>query len=647
MSATGVVCVAGAAVLGCGVLFALASRTWRLALALQAVGMGAVGVSGAAILFGAPSLGVRFRSSFSPAFGVDRLSGFFLVVLALIAVPAAIYARDALRDVRHPRAVAALSGVFCAALVGLVAARDVATFLGFWELMTLLPASVILVVRQDERARRDVFAYLAITHLGGIGVWASMLVLAAHGALGGAPLHGGGLRALVAAAAIVGFGTKAGTMPLHSWLPRAHPLAPANVSALMSGVMIKLALYGLIRVLFIWDRPVPLWVGLTLLAIGALSAVGGVLYALFQHELKRLLAFHSIENVGIVALGLGASLVFRDIGQPMWSAIAFAAALLHALNHALFKGLLFLGAGAFSKAVGGLELDRLGGLLRRMPWTGATFALGAMAIAGLPPLNGFASEWLTLQSLLHLGVASHLGVALAGALATAALAGTAALAVYCFVKVIGLVLLGLPRRSECAEASEVPVGMRASMVFLAGSCVALGVLPGLLVPTLAALGPGRVRLHEGAGLNVPGTGSLPTLALALALVLLVSALVRLARSRRAAPAPTWTCGQPPATGLAWTSAGFTKPLRLVLEALLRPQREVRVISSLGVVESVTYQAEVPHLFDTLLYGPVSRGALRAAGIARSVQSGSLRAYLIYLLALLGLLLALARTGVLG
>ena len=211
--------------------------------------------------------------------------------------------------------------------------------------MTLLPASVILVVRQDERARRDVFAYLAITHLGGIGVWASMLVLAGHGALGGAPLHGGGLRALVAVAAIVGFGTKAGAMPLHSWLPRAHPLAPANVSALMSGVMIKLALYGLIRVLFSWAAPVPLWVGLSLLAIGALSAVGGVLYALFQHELKRLLAFHSIENVGIIVLGLGASLVFASIGRWQWSAIAFAAALLHTLNHAVFKALLFLGAG--------------------------------------------------------------------------------------------------------------------------------------------------------------------------------------------------------------------------------------------------------------------------------------------------------------
>ncbi|HYM28981.1 MAG TPA: hypothetical protein VET66_12590, partial [Steroidobacteraceae bacterium] len=231
--------------------------------------------------------------------------------------------------------------------------------------------------------------------------------------------------------------------------------------------------------------------------------------------------------------------------------------------------------------------------------------------------------------------------------ALAVLAGTVALAVYCFVKVIGLALLGPPRREECAAVDEVPVGMRASMVFLAAACVALGVLPGLLVPTLAALAPGRASLHAGATLHVPGTGSLPTLALAIALVALVGVLARLARGPRAAPAPTWACGQSPAAGLQWSSAGFTKPLRLVLEGLLRPRREVDVVVASGVVQAVSYRAEVPHLFDTLIYGPLSRAALRGARYARRLQSGSLRAYLVYLLALLGALLALARAGVLG
>jgi hydrogenase-4 component B len=646
MSVADALGLAGAAALVAGTLAAAFARFARAPLIAQSVGVALFGAAGGWVLGSGDAVGAGFRGDVHAAFGIDGLTGFFLVVIAVVGAPAAVFARDALQADGPGRALAVATGGFLLALVGFVCARDVSTFLGFWELMTLVPAAAILIARQDREARQGVFAYLAITHIGGAGVWVSMLVLAQHGALGGRPL-GGGLAAFVACASLVGFSTKAGLMPLHSWLPRAHPLAPAHISALMSGVMIKLALYGLVRALFGWLAAPGLWVGITLMAVGALSCLGGVLYALMQHELKRLLAFHSIENVGIVALGLGASLVFRDVGQPTWSAIAFAAALLHALNHALFKGLLFLGAGAFSKAVGALELDRLGGLLRRMPWTGATFALGAMAIAGLPPLNGFVSEWLTLQSLLHLGVTSHLGVALAGALATAALAGTAAMAVYCFVKVIGLVLLGTARRPECAEADEVPVGMRASMVFLAGGCVVLGVLPALLVPTLAGLGPGRVTLHTGAALNVPGTGSLPTVALAVALVVLVGVLVRLAGARRAAPSPTWICGQPNAAGLAWSSAGFTKPLRLVLEVLLRTRREVQVSITAGVVQSVSYHAEVPHLFDTLLYAPVSRAALRAAVVARRLQSGSLRAYLTYLLVLLGVLLALARTGVFG
>jgi hydrogenase-4 component B len=618
----------------------------RGGLAAQSLGIVLLGVGGAWVFASGHAIGSGFRSDVHAALGLDGLSGFFLVLVAVVGAPATWFARDSLDTEWQGRSLGVATGVFLLALVGFVCARDVSTFLGFWELMTLVPAGAILLARQDEQARHGVFVYLAITHIGGAGVWLSMLVLAAHGALGG-PLLSGGLAAFVACMSLIGFSTKAGLMPLHSWLPRAHPLAPAHVSALMSGVMIKLALYGLIRVLFQWLAPPGLWVGVTLIAVGMLSCIGGVLYALMQHELKRLLAFSSIENVGIVALGLGASLVFLDIGQPTWSAIAFAAALLHALNHALFKGLLFLGAGAFSSAVGALELDRLGGLLRRMPWTGATFMLGATAIAGLPPLNGFASEWLTLQSLLHLGVADQVGVALTGALAAAALAGTAALAVYCFVKVIGLVELGPPRRPECAEANDAPVGARASMVFLAVGCVALGALPGLLIPTLAALGPGHLGVSASAALAVPGTGSLPTLALAVALVVLVAALVRLAGARRAEPAPTWASGQPAANGLRWTSAGFAKPLRLVLESLLRPRSEVELVTRSAIVQSVAYHAEVPHLFDVLLYGPVSRGALRGARIARRLQSGSLRAYLVYLLLLLGVLLALARIGILS
>ncbi len=346
------------------------------------------------------------------------------------------------------RATGLLTAAFVLALAGVLCARDPLTFLFFWELMTLVPAAIILVGGSDQGARRSVFVYVAITHIGSAGVWVSLLLLAHEGAIGdpSALADGSGVQAVVALAAIIGFGTKAGVMPLHTWLPRAHPIAPAHVSALMSGVMIKVAIYGLVRVLVEWLGGPPVWVGALVLGLGMLSAVGGVTYALFKHELKRLLAFHSIENVGIILLGIGACLLLRARGADEWAAFALAAALLHTVNHAVFKALLFLGAGAFQKAVGTLELDRLGGLLRRMPWTGATFLVGAAAIAGLPPLNGFASEWLTLQALLRVPAYGGVLDGVLGAAALAGLAATAALAVFCFVKVVGLVLLGPPRR---------------------------------------------------------------------------------------------------------------------------------------------------------------------------------------------------------
>ncbi len=359
----------------------------------------------------------------------------------------------------------------------------------------------------------------------------------------------------------------------------------------------------------------------------------------------------------------------RRLGQPAWAALAFAAALLHVLNHAVFKGLLFLSAGSIDKAVHGLELDRLGGLLRRMPWTGGAFLIGSMAIAGLPPLNGFVSEWLTLQALVHVvtgtgaaglsaagaGAAQGAtwGPAIVGAVATVALAMTAALAVFCFAKVVGLVLLGPPRRPACEAAREVSMPMMVATTTLAALCVVLGLLPGLLLPSLARLAPGgeaAAGVFSGVGASVlpwkvgvplTGTGGLPTLGLGLILVALVALLVLMRGKRRAATAPVWTCGQRVEPALNWTSAGFTKPLRLVLEAVLRPERTVTLERENGVVQRLTYSGSVPHLFDTKLYRPVVRWALAAASYARRLQSGSIRAYMAYLLLLVIVALAAA------
>ncbi len=650
MSVAEALAAAGVLALAVGTLAGALRGSTSIAPLVQAAGIAALGAAGAVVLIGGDPIGAPFRDSLDPALGIDRLSGFFLATVALVAVPALLYARGYLAGAPGARALVPLTGLFLATLAGFVVARDPSTLLGFWELLTLVPAAAILVRSSEAPVRRAVYVYLAVTHLGGVGVWVSLLTLANYGALsdpGALAAHGQGLETVVVASAIVGFGTKAGLMPLHSWLPRAHPVAPAYLSALMSGVMIKVALYGLIRVVFEWAAPAPEWSGFVILAIGLLSALGGVLYALVQHDLKRLLAFHSIENVGIVALALGASVLFASRGSTSWAAIAFAAGLLHILNHAIFKALLFLGAGSFERATGALELDHLGGLLRRMPWTGGAFLVGSMAIAGVPPLNGFASEWLTLQSLIHLAVEPPLGVGLAGAVAAAGLAATAALALYCFVKVVGLVLLSSPRREAVATAEEAPASMRAGVLILATLCVALGIAPGLLVPILADLGPQHVDLPTQPGLEIPGTGSLPSPWLALGLAAGVAVLWRLRGTRRSAPAPAWACGQRVEPALAYSSAGFTKPLRLVLESVLRPSREVTVTEAKGLTLEVSYSGEVPHLFDTKIYEPTERRALRAAHVVRRLQSGSIRAYAAYLLGLLLVLLLLTRTGVLG
>jgi hydrogenase-4 component B len=630
---------------------AAASRaSWfRHALVVQAAGAALLCVAGFWALLAGTTAGAGFSSAFEPRFGVDGLTAFFLATVGAVAAPALLHARAYLPTGARARAVGVLCGVFVLVLVEVLCARDPLTFLLGWELMTLLPAAMILVSRPDEASRSTVFVYVAATHLAGAGTWIAVLLLAHADAIGGAPVaEGSGLQVAIALAALVGMGTKAGLVPFHSWLPRAHPMAPAPVSALMSGVMIKVAIYGLVRVLVDWLGVLPLWIGVLVLALGASSAVGGVVYAIFQHELKRLLAFHSIENVGIIVLGLGACLLLRARGADAWAALALGAALLHTLNHALFKSLLFLGAGSFERAAGSLELDRLGGLLRRMPWTGGAFLLGAMAIAGLPPLNGFVSEWLTLQALLHVPAYGGVGDGVAGALALAALAATAALAVLCFVKVVGLALLGPPRRGGVAAAVEVAAPMRAAVVSLALGCVVLGVAPALLYRHLVTLAPWPVAGGSSLGaLHLPGTGSLPTLGIAVSIAVFTVAMVALRGRRAAAPAPTWACGQLVEPALNWTSAGFSKPLRLVLEAVLRPEREIAMHSLNGVAQEITYSGRVPQLLDERLYRPAVAVGLDAARHARRLQSGRLGTYVVYLIVLVLVLLAAVKVGALG
>jgi hydrogenase-4 component B len=641
--------IGGTALLGIGAALPILSRRTSLALAVQAIGTAFVGGAGIALAVSRKPVGSGFTNALTPTLGADGLSGFFLATLAIVAVASLVFAIGYLAAAPGARAIASLTGWFVLVLIGLVCARDVVSFLGLWELMTVLPAATILVARQSRTVRRSVFVYLAVTHIGGVGVWVSLLLLSHIGALTDprAFTHASSaMQTAIAVGAIVGFGTKAGLMPFHSWLPRAHPIAPSHISALMSGVMIKLALYGLIRVEFSWTGAELAWVPYVLLALGALSSVGGILYALVQHDLKRVLAFSSIENVGIIVLGLGASGLLINHGLDDLAAIAFAAALFHTLNHAVFKSLLFLGAGAVERQLRALELDHIGGLLKRMPLTGGAFLVGAVAIAGLPPLNGWASEWLTIQSLLQLRSGSA-GAAISGVVAAAVLAATAALAVFCFVKVAGLVLLGRARTDAAHAAHEPARSMSVPTVSLAVACVLLGAGAGVVVPALTRLAPIPATVGTAASLQLPGTGTLPALPLVVVLVVLVLVFAAMRRGSPAVAAPAWVSGQPQDSRLAWSSAGFTKPLRLVLEPLLRPERAVTTVSTGALVRSIEYRSVTPHLFDTLLLGPLERVSLRGAHVARRLQSGSLRAYVAYLLALVLALLAATRLGLIG
>jgi hydrogenase-4 component B len=458
----------------------------------------------------------------------------------------------------------------------------------------------------------------------------------------------------------LGFGVKAGIIPIHVWLPAAHPVAPSNISALMSGIVIKAGIYGLARVFFDFFDVAPLWAGTLVLAAGVVSALIGVLYALMEHDLKRLLAYHSIENIGIILIGFGAALMFHTLGYATLAALALIAGLYHTLNHAIFKCLLFLGAGSVLHSTGTRNMEKMGGLIRRMPATSLYFLIGAVAISGLPPLNGFISEWLTYQALLAgFGTTQSLTrvmFPLAGAL----LALTAALAAACFVKAFGITFLALPRSSEAANAHEATFSMRLGMAVLAGACVALGLGAGWFLPvfdpiTQQALG---VRISSSLvaangfvlSAGTPRSGTISTAGIAAILVVLsaIPAFMMLAwgRKSRRSTGPTWDCGLPGLTAdNEYTATAFSKPLRMIFSALYRPRREIQAEYEVSPYypTAMRFESEIEPAFEKRLYAPVAELILALAKRMRALQAGSIHAYLAYIfLALILLLLYGAR-----
>jgi len=634
----------------------------RIVAAVAALAGAATGLALALpVLLGEPAYGATLGEvlpGLSVGLRLDGLSAWFVLLLSAVALPVAVagtaYAR-AYDQHGGPR-LAAATNVFLAAMLLVLLADGIYGFLLGWELMAL--ASYLLVVHEHRTAgvRQAGFFYLGMTHLGTAFLVVALLVLrTTGGAWDFATLRQAALdprvRDLVFVLALVGCGTKAGLIPLHVWLPRAHPVAPSHVSALMSGVMLKVGIYGLLRVA--WDvlGGGPIWWGGLLLGLGLVSAVLGVLYALMEHDLKRLLAFHSIENVGIVVIGLGAGMLLAALGQPAAAALALGAGLFHALNHALFKALLFLGAGAVHQATGTRDLEKLGGLVHRMPQTAALFLIGSAAISALPPLNGFASEWLTFQSLLALGQVADVRLTVGAALAAGLLGLTGALAAACFVKAFGVAFLALPRSASAGAAREAPLLLRSGMGLLALACVGLGLLPGLAtmllgVPT-AELAGVPMPSQAPAILATSGAGVVPpillgALAAVAGLALLAVRLVGGAQAPRVVP--TWACGYALHPRMQYGSTAFAKPIRLFFRAIVRPERAVEAEYHLAPYFPTRLRTHgtLSPVFEQHLYGPVAAGLLRGMAVARRLQSGSLRLYLAYILATLVALLVWTR-----
>ena len=589
------------------------------------------------------------------AWRIDGLGAFFAIVILAIAAPTLVYALGHRSHQPGFRGSGALLGAFVISMVAVVLAADAFSFLLAWETMSLVSFGLVLSDHRRAGVRESAWVYLVMTHTATACIVVAFLLLArATGSLDFSAWASasGSLDATTAATVfvlgLVGFGTKAGLIPLHVWLPRAHPIAPAHVSALMSGVMIKLGIYGLVRLAFEWLAPGPWWWGGLVLILGAASAVLGVLYALMEHDLKRLLAYHSIENIGIIVMGIGTALAARALGAAPVVALGLAAALFHVANHATFKALLFMGAGVIDSAVGTRDLEHLGGLSRRMPYTAACFLVGSAAISGLPPLNGFASEWLTLHGLLALGRSPFAALAqLVPLLASGALALTAALAVACFVKAFGIAFLALPRSPRAADAREAGPLAILPMALLAIACVILGLASGSVVAYIGALVPaGSMSGRETFALE-PATGrvSIPALAAMLAvLVLLAGVLPRSLGAVRTRIGETWACGIALHPVHEYTSTAFAKPIRLMFRDIVRPVRDVEIMRRAGTrfVANVRYSAHIAPVYERYMYEAFANRLVQAAQLIRQLQNGSLQTYLVYLFGALLITLVLAR-----
>jgi hydrogenase-4 component B len=582
------------------------------------------------------------------ALHLDRLSAFFLLLMCIVA--AAVFLFSSSYVERHYYGARqlwcwVLLPWFLLSMVVVVTASTAFAFLFGWEFMTLLSAGLVIIDGDTKERRHSLLIYLLMMHAGAGCVFAAFMLFLPHatsldfaGMRAAAVTMSPALRSAVFLLAFLGFGTKAGIVPLHIWLPKTHPIAPSPVSALMSAVMLKTAIYGFVRFGFDILGTGPGWWGVLVLLTGGLTGLIGVLFAIQENDLKRLLAYSSVENVGIIYIALGASLIFTAHGSPEWAALALCAALLHSLNHALFKGLLFLGAGAISDSAHTLNLEQLGGLQKRAPITGITVLIACCSIVGLPLSNGFISEWLIFQTLLAGAALTSVSASLLLPIMIGVLALIGGLAATCFVKLYGTAFLGRARSNEADVSHDVPISMRGALLMLAAACLAIGIFPRIVLRPLSVSASGL--LHASA--LPPIISNLGSVMPWIALIVVVAASAFMLYRRIPRTTPTWACGLPGLDNrMQYTGTSFSKPVRRVFAKVYRPERSVEVIPAEQPYfpTAISYRSVRTTSFERSLYRPAVEGIVSVGHRLRRLQTGNIQIYLLYVfLALIGVLL---------
>ena len=643
----------------------LASRTLAFGCAVIASILG-IACALDAILGGSFTLSL-FPTRFGTfSFYVDGLSAFFVLMISLLSLVVSIYSFGYVKQYEGEYSIGLMGflyNMFILSMALVVTARNAVLFLILWEAMSLLSYALVVYENRNKDAVRSGFIYILMTHAGTAFIMLSFLLLANFtGSFDFSSFVGAGaampyaLKSAVFLMLLIGFGTKAGIIPMHIWLPYAHPAAPSNISALMSGVMVKTAIYMLIRCYFDYLGVTDTWWGLLILLVASITAILGVLYALMETDLKRLLAYSTVENVGIILIALGVAMVFESYGLKDFAALALIAALFHAMNHALFKGLLFMGAGAVLRATRTRNIELLGGLVKRMPITGALFFVGALAISAIPPLNGFVSEWLIFQSLLLSSSFPEMAVKILIPVTVGMLALTGALAAACFVRAFGITFLATPRTEQAEHAQEAPRSMQAGMGIAAVLCVLGGVLSIFIVPlidkvTTPVIGASVAsKLVYGLVLSptIQSFSSVSPLVLAALLCVILPFTYIASRlyggRQKTRVSDTWDCGTPLNAKTEYTGTAFSKPIAMIFSSIYRPRKiqNTTFTSSPYIKKDITYSDEIEPVYEKYLYDPVTRIAMNIARRAGAIQTGSIQLYLTYIFVTLVLLLIIFR-----